>query len=116
MQVRPAHVRYLSRSFVLRSGADKRRSLRADQKGKVRSARGPAPELRRFTVGGRDIVDDGMAFFWQCQASRSGRAECGGFRVLDMRAEGRGPCMVDAPGVLEGDHVGSDEVKGETPV
>lgn len=70
------------------------RCLRADQKGKVRAAHGVrSKSVSR--VNGREIVDDGMAFFWQCQASRAGKPECGGFKLLDIRAEGRGPCMGD---------------------
>lgn len=91
VQVRAAHVRS---SSSLGSVADSR-CLRADQRGKVRAAQGARAGLVHSRVNGRDIVDDGMAFFWQCQASRAGKVECGAFKVLDMKAEGRGPCMAD---------------------
>ncbi|EJT47115.1 hypothetical protein A1Q1_04108 [Trichosporon asahii var. asahii CBS 2479] len=69
-------------------------SLRADQKGKVRAAHGIRP-TSVSTVNGRQIVDDGMVFFWQCQGSRAGKTECNTFKILDINAEGRGPCMRD---------------------
>ena len=47
------------------------------------------------TVNGREIVDNGMVFFWQCQGSRAGKTECNTFKILDINAEGRGPCMRD---------------------
>jgi hypothetical protein len=48
---------------------------------------------------GQKIVDDDMVFFWQCQApGQTGDMKgCGFFRILDMKAEGRGPCVVDSP-------------------
>lgn len=70
------------------------RSLRADQKGKVRAAHGIRP-TGISTVNGREIVDDGMVFFWQCQAAKAGKVECNAFKILDVRGEGRGPCMRD---------------------
>lgn len=36
-----------------------------------------------------------MVFFWQCQGSRAGQTECNSFKILDVKAEGRGPCMRD---------------------
>lgn len=43
------------------------------------------------------IVDDDMVFFWQCQSpGQTGDLKgCGFFRILDMGAEGRGPCIGD---------------------
>lgn len=60
----------------------------------MRAAQGVRPTTTS-TVNGREIVDDGMAFFWQCQASRAGKVECSAFKILDIKAEGRGPCMAD---------------------
>jgi hypothetical protein len=44
-----------------------------------------------------DVIDDDMAFFWQCQSpGQTGDMKgCGFFKVLDMVAEGRGPCVGD---------------------
>ncbi|KAL7419602.1 hypothetical protein Q5752_005514 [Cryptotrichosporon argae] len=41
------------------------------------------------------VVDDDMMFFWQCQSPGfTGEMKgCGFFRLLDMRREGRGPCI-----------------------
>jgi len=51
---------------------------------------------KRF--GGQELVDDDMVFFWQCQSpGQTGDMKgCGFFRILDMKAEGRGPCVVDS--------------------
>lgn len=56
-------------------------------------------ELEKKTHGEQEIVDDDMVFFWQCQApGQTGDMKgCGFFRILDMRAEGRGPCVIDSP-------------------
>ena len=93
--------------------ADSASLLRADQKAKARSRLAPSPMKRRRFLGDDDcdedprpidadgevkqfVVDD-MAFFWQCQSpgSTGSMKGCGFFRILDMRAEGRGPCVVD---------------------
>lgn len=46
---------------------------------------------------GQEVVDDDMVFFWQCQSpGQTGDMKgCGFFRILDMKAEGRGPCITD---------------------
>ncbi|KAJ9097679.1 hypothetical protein QFC21_004716 [Naganishia friedmannii] len=93
--------------------------LRADQKGKVRAARAsenassrpPAPAhtvssaATAITTSNNKIDEQdksaldaflrGMVYFWQCQSSSITGTEkgCGFFRVLDMKAEGRGPCF-----------------------
>ena len=43
------------------------------------------------------IKPDDMSFFWQCQSpGQTGDLKgCGFFKILDMRAEGRGPCVAD---------------------
>ena len=94
--------------------------LRADQKAKARSRLAPSPikPRRRGSssgaaddVGGDEggeqfvepahrrpkLVEDDMAFFWQCQSpgATGDLKGCGYFRILDMKAEGRGPCQVD---------------------
>jgi len=47
---------------------------------------------------GQEIVHDDMIYFWQCQApGQTGDMKgCGFFRILDMKAEGRGPCIIDS--------------------
>lgn len=62
------------------------------------------------TVNGREIVDDGMVFFWQCQAAKAGKVECNAFKILDVRGEGRGPCMRDPGPDDEPDDVVKEEV------
>ena len=85
--------------------------LRADQKAKARSrlppspSKPPKPLKERSELGGKstnitggsEVVDDDMAYFWQCQSpGQTGDLKgCGFFRILDMKAEGRGPCMGD---------------------
>jgi hypothetical protein len=53
------------------------------------------PEIKLY--GGQEVVDDDMVFFWQCQSpGQTGDMKgCGFFRILDMKAEGRGPCVID---------------------
>ena len=80
--------------------------LRADQKAKARSnmnispRKNVQPERKEEgkTYQGQEIVDDDMIFFWQCQApGQTGDMKgCGFFRILDMKAEGRGPCIIDS--------------------
>jgi len=91
-----------------------RRLLRADQKAKARSrlpispskARASANHPKTEEVGddvsgspktkdGPGLIDDDMVFFWQCQSpGRTGDLKgCGFFRILDMKAEGRGSCV-----------------------
>nr|ODN87339.1 hypothetical protein L203_03612 [Cryptococcus depauperatus CBS 7841] len=69
--------------------------LRADQKAKARSRLASAPSLSKPFPIDRDLVDDDMVFFWQCQSPTQTGEEngCGFFRLLDMRKEGRGPCI-----------------------
>ena len=69
--------------------------LRADQKGKTRARLPPSPAKK--AASRLDLTDDDMLYFWQCQSpSQSGELKgCGFFRLLDMRAEGRGPCIGD---------------------
>jgi hypothetical protein len=86
--------------------------LRADQKGKVRAANAAAgsssadksistsSKPAAAVSGNVKTVDSalsGMIYFWQCQSSSITGSEkgCGFFRVLDWRAEGRGPCIGD---------------------
>jgi hypothetical protein len=47
------------------------------------------------TRDGVEVVKDDMAFFWQCQSpGTTGQLKgCGFFKILDMRGEGRGPCI-----------------------
>lgn len=88
--------------------------LRADQKGKVRAANAAAGtaapvETRLSTYSADKTVERalaGMMYFWQCQSASVTGSErgCGFFRVLDWRAEGRGPCMGDANGTNTGKH------------
>ncbi|GMK56622.1 hypothetical protein CspeluHIS016_0304620 [Cutaneotrichosporon spelunceum] len=65
--------------------------LRADQRGKARSALGV---VRGSGTVSNGVVDDDMVYFWQCQTPmRSSDAKgCGFFKILDVRGEGRGPC------------------------
>lgn len=95
--------------------------LRADQKGKVRASQPPPPPATSITsttatstnnTKHNDERDDkeerspldrvlqGMVYFWQCQSSSITGTEkgCGFFRILDMKAEGRGPCFGDGEG------------------
>lgn len=83
------------------------RLLRADQKAKARSNMASSPSKIRNEVKqeatikmyhGQEIIDDDMIFFWQCQApGQTGDMKgCGFFRILDMKGEGRGPCIVDS--------------------
>jgi hypothetical protein len=73
--------------------------LRADQKAKARTRLNPSPKKRGASDKGTEssMVDDDMAYFWQCQSSgQTGDMKgCGFFRLLDMKAEGRGPCLQD---------------------
>jgi len=73
--------------------------LRADQKAKVRARLSPSPVKVQKTERS-NVVDDDMVFFWQCQSpGQTGDMKgCGFFRILDMRAEGRGPCLGDQEG------------------
>lgn len=70
--------------------------LRADQKAKVRARLPPSP-VKVQKAERSDVVDDDMVFFWQCQSpGQTGDMKgCGFFRILDIRAEGRGPCLGD---------------------
>jgi hypothetical protein len=45
----------------------------------------------------RDVLEDDMVWFWQCQSpGQTGEMKgCGFFKVLDMKGEGRGPCIGD---------------------
>ena len=90
-----------------------RRLLRADQKAKARSRLAPSPSESRYCLtsldgsrdgskmmlenGGPRMTEDDMVFFWQCQSpGQTGDLKgCGFFRILDMKAEGRGPCVGD---------------------
>jgi len=49
----------------------------------------------RKTRNGIAVVEDDMAFFWQCQSpgTTGSMKGCGFFKILDMRGEGRGPCI-----------------------
>jgi len=72
--------------------------LRADQKSKARSRLPPSPSKARLTQEVRDdLVEDDMIFFWQCQSpGQTGDIKgCGFFKILDMKAEGRGPYYGD---------------------
>ena len=94
--------------------------LRADQKAKARSRLIPSPTKSHVKTGkvmdrtdgtvasgqarrpetiqaGSLMMEDDMVFFWQCQCpGQTGDMKgCGFFRILDMKAEGRGPCIVD---------------------
>lgn len=77
------------------------RLLRADQKAKARSRFGAAPGAggvsRAGVKNGVTVLDDDMAFFWQCQSpGTTGEIKgCSFFKILDMRGEGRGPCVAD---------------------
>ncbi|KAK4685664.1 hypothetical protein P7C73_g4482, partial [Tremellales sp. Uapishka_1] len=70
------------------------RLLRADQKAKVRGQSRPAASLSAET-NSAGVIHDDMLFFWQCQSpGQTGDLKgCGFFRILDMKAEGRGPCF-----------------------
>ncbi|BEJ13347.1 hypothetical protein CspHIS471_0305210 [Cutaneotrichosporon sp. HIS471] len=72
--------------------------LRADQRGKARSALGV---IRGSGYVSNGVVDDDMVYFWQCQTPMrtSDMKGCGFFKILDMRGEGRGPCCGDDPDV-----------------
>jgi hypothetical protein len=80
--------------------------LRADQKAKARSNMDISPrkigqperQQERKLYEGQEVVDDDMIFFWQCQApGQTGDMKgCGFFRILDMKGEGRGPCIIDS--------------------
>lgn len=85
--------------------------LRADQKGKARAAnaaglssadRSISSSTKPAVAASGDVKTvesalSGMIYFWQCQSSSITGSEkgCGFFRVLDWRAEGRGPCIGD---------------------
>lgn len=87
--------------------------LRADQKGKARlnMLRSPkkarpqqhssaGPRALQDADGDEDqyqVLDDDMVFFWQCQSpGQTGDLKgCGFFKILDVKGEGRGPCMMD---------------------
>jgi len=95
------------------------RLLRADQKAKARTRLAISPSkpkafsaeplvdsmiepnetAERVGVGdsAASMVKDDMVFFWQCQSpGQTGDLKgCGFFRILDMIAEGRGPCVGD---------------------
>jgi len=66
---------------------------------KVRKTKPGASAKDEETISWADseVVDDDMVFFWQCQSpGQTGDLKgCGFFRLLDMEAEGRGPCIVD---------------------
>jgi hypothetical protein len=57
--------------------------------------------MGKSTNGGRTardgtvVLKDDMAYFWQCQSpGTTGQMKgCGFFKILDMRGEGRGPCV-----------------------
>ncbi|WVF67092.1 hypothetical protein IAT40_001837 [Kwoniella sp. CBS 6097] len=90
--------------------------LRADQKAKARARLLPpspskpkpqgrlkptAPAPNADAAGKADIessliIEDDMLFFWQCQSpGQTGDMKgCGFFKILDMKKEGRGPCIV----------------------
>jgi hypothetical protein len=80
--------------------------LRADQKAKARSNMNVSPRKNvpperkeeKKVYEGQEVVNDDMIFFWQCQApGQTGDMKgCGFFRILDMRSEGRGPCIIDS--------------------
>jgi hypothetical protein len=105
MQMRDTSVRGLPTTLCGRF-AEACRLLRADQKAKTRSRLGPSSPAKK----GRNtseaasaeieevknrVVEDNMVFFWQCQSpGQTGDLRgCGFFRILDMKAEGRGPCI-----------------------
>lgn len=69
--------------------------LRADQKAKVRSKLPPSPS--KGTVLKEGVIEDDMVWFWQCQSpGQTGEMKgCGFFKILDMKGEGRGPCIGD---------------------
>ncbi len=73
--------------------------LRADQKGKVRGPRNQsgAEASAASTTEDRtvSVLDEEMVFFWMCDGSAvtGALSGCGYFKLLDMRAEGRGPCI-----------------------
>jgi hypothetical protein len=83
--------------------------LRADQKAKVRSILASSGKKDRESSSTRKnekededssalgIVEDDMVFFWQCQSTclTGDLKGCGFFKILDMKAEGRGPCIID---------------------
>ncbi|OXH20995.1 hypothetical protein J008_07035 [Cryptococcus neoformans] len=72
--------------------------LRADQKAKARSRLSSASSKPRPRVSSSmNIIEDDMIFFWQCQsATQTGVGKgCGFFKILDMKKEGRGPCIGD---------------------
>ncbi|WWC60158.1 uncharacterized protein I303_102722 [Kwoniella dejecticola CBS 10117] len=80
--------------------------LRADQKGKTRSKFLPPSPKKPSSkdeneigdaVAGSAFVDDDMMYFWQCQSpAKTGDMKgCGFFKILDMKKEGRGPCLRD---------------------
>ncbi|WVQ94531.1 hypothetical protein IAU59_001610 [Kwoniella sp. CBS 9459] len=89
--------------------------LRADQKAKARARLMPpspskvkvlketGPPGTTADAAAEDIdkrsglLDDDMMFFWQCQSpGQTGDLKgCGFFRILDMKKEGRGPCIGD---------------------
>ncbi|WVQ78779.1 hypothetical protein IAT38_000870 [Cryptococcus sp. DSM 104549] len=66
--------------------------LRADQKAKARSRLAPT---KARIESDANVLDDDMLFFWQCQspAQTGDDKGCGFFRILDMKKEGRGPCV-----------------------
>lgn len=72
--------------------------LRADQKAKARSRLSSTSfKSRPRASSNTNIIEDDMVFFWQCQsATQTGVGKgCGFFRILDMKKEGRGPCIGD---------------------
>ncbi|WWC68770.1 uncharacterized protein I206_102705 [Kwoniella pini CBS 10737] len=83
--------------------------LRADQKAKARTRLlPPSPQKSSSTSAdsagaglckekGDDFVIDDMLYFWQCQSpAKTGDMKgCGFFKILDMKKEGRGPCLKD---------------------
>ncbi len=104
----PAYVDYEIISFICLLRV---RLLRADQKAKARSRLAPSPtkappssQSQPLKVeadsqkGGLKVIDDDMVFFWQCQSpGQTGNMKgCGFFRILEMKGEGRGPCVGDA--------------------
>ncbi|WWC87731.1 uncharacterized protein L201_002623 [Kwoniella dendrophila CBS 6074] len=77
--------------------------LRADQKAKARSRILPISPTKSSSAKNKEttqddnIIEDDMMYFWQCQSpSQTGDMKgCGFFKILDMKKEGRGPCLGD---------------------
>ena len=62
-----------------------------------KGSEGESQELRVATSLPVKLIKDDMVFFWQCQSpGQTGDLKgCGFFKILDLRAEGRGPCVGD---------------------